>query len=78
MLLQIGAASAEVIARRTVMMLSGTCSPAEYTRMVKEKQAAARSSARIMMARGPFASAASLLAPWHSRVTANTKRLRRS
>ncbi len=77
MLLQIAAASAEVIARRTMMMASGTCSAAEYKRMVREKQEAAKTSAALIMTHGPFASAATLLAPWHSRVTANTKRLRR-
>ena len=67
-------ASWETIARRSLMMLQGTCSIAEYRRMVTEKAAAMQLSALAMM-RGRGKRQA--LAPWHRRATANAKRLRR-
>ena len=67
-------ASWETIARRSLMMLQGTCSPAEYRRMATEKAAAMQLSAlAIMRGRGKTQA----LAPWHRRATANAKRLRR-
>lgn len=78
MLAEIGLASFEVISRRVAMMATGACSPAEYKRMVREKQAAAKMTAQRAAAGMGWTSPASLLAPWHSRVTANVKRLRRS
>jgi len=77
MMTELSCASYEVIARRTLMMVTGTCSSAEYWRVVHEKTAAATSTLRLVTNGGP-ASAASLLAPWHSRATANAKRLRRT
>jgi hypothetical protein len=71
----LAAASAETIMRRTLMMARGTCSPAEYRRMVGEKQAAALATGRALM-RGTT-DAATLLAPWSKRAGANAKRLRR-
>ncbi len=75
---QLGLASFEVIARRTAMMSSGACSPAEYRRMVREKMAAAAATAALLARTGGRASATSLLAPWHRKATANARRLRRS
>ncbi len=70
-------ASWEVIARRSWMMATNACSPAEYQKMVHEKTAATMATASLL-ARGPGrASVGALLAPWHSRATANAKRLRR-
>jgi hypothetical protein len=74
---QLTLASWEVIARRGMMMLTDTCSPAEYRRMVREKQAAAAASAAKLVSSGGRASLAALMAPWHSRATANVKRLRK-
>lgn len=71
----LAASSAETILRRTVMMARGTCSPAEYRRMVAEKQAAMRATGLALM-RGTT-DVASLLAPWSQRAGANAKRLRR-
>ena len=76
MLTSLGIASAQTIALRTAMMAAGTCTPAEYRRMVREKAAAALQTAH-RAAFWPPASAAALLAPWHSKATANAKRLRR-
>ena len=67
----------ETIARRTTLMAQNKCSPAEYQRMVAEKAAAAMESGMKFMVSGGRASMAALLAPWNSRVTANTKRLRK-
>ena len=44
MMAELSVASYEVIARRMLMMATGTCSPAEYKRMVHEKTAAATST----------------------------------
>jgi hypothetical protein len=75
MMTELAMASMEVIARRTGMMMLGTCSPAEYRRMVREKTNAAQLSVLALM-RGR-SDAASLLGPWHRRATANAKRLRK-
>ncbi len=74
---QLAMSSWEVIARRSLLMAQGRCSPAEYQRMVAEKVAAAQASAAAMMASGGRASFATLMAPWHRKATANAKRLRR-
>jgi hypothetical protein len=67
-------ASVETIFHRTMMMANGTCSAAEYQRMVAEKAAAAQ---RSMMAMVSGKSAMAVLAPYSSRARANAKRLRR-
>jgi len=77
MMAELTFSSWETIARRTWMMSQGTCSPAEYQRMVREKaQAALYSGLALTNSRGMFAAEA-LLAPWHKRAAANAKRLRR-
>ncbi len=75
MMAQLTFASMETIARRTLMMARGTCSPAEYRRMVHEKARAMQISGMRAM-RGQT-NLASLLTPFHSRASANAKRLRR-
>ena len=77
MLAELSLASWETIARRSMMMARAACSPAEYRRMVSEKAAAAAETARLLARRGPRTSPAALLAPWHTRATANAKRLRK-
>nr|WP_294520942.1 hypothetical protein [uncultured Rhodopila sp.] len=68
------AASLETIFHRSVMMAQGTCSQAEYKRMVAEKVAAMQASTLAMMTgRGT----ASVMAPYLTRTRANAKRLRR-
>jgi hypothetical protein len=67
-------ASWETILRRSLLIASGTCPPAEYRRMVREKLEA--------MQRAGFAAAmgrsnAAILAPFVRRSRANAKRLRR-
>ncbi len=44
-MMELTLASMETIARRTQMMVRGTCSAAEYRRMVQEKARAAQLSA---------------------------------
>jgi len=74
MMAELAMASWETIARRTAMIARGTCSPAEYQRMVMEKAAAFQQSAiAVMTGRGKKAA----LAPWHKRASANARRLRR-
>ena len=71
---ELAMASWETIARRTAMIARGTCTPAEYQRMVIEKAGALQQSAMaVMTGRGKKA----VLAPWHKRATANARRLRR-
>ena len=73
MMTELMVASWETIARRSLMMLQGTCSPAEYQRMTTEKVAAIQQSAlAVIFGRGKRQA----LAPWHKRATANAKRLR--
>ncbi len=76
MLAELAWASWETIARRTFMMSQSTCSMAEYHQMISEKAAAAMEIG-LMLASPMGASAEALLHPWHSRATANAKRLRR-
>jgi hypothetical protein len=65
----------ETVFRRSMMMVQGTCSPAEYQRMAEEKTAAIQQSmTAIMTGRGHEAA----LAPFVTRARANAKRLRRS
>jgi len=74
MMTTLAATSWETIWRRTMMMAQGTCSPAEYRRMVAEKSSALRSSAAALMA---GRSNTAVLAPFVTRTRANVKRLRR-
>ncbi len=76
MLTELTLASWETIARRTFMMATNACSPAEYRKMFEEKSTAAKLSGAMLARTGGTASVASLLAPWHSRATHNAKRLR--
>ena len=73
MMTQLTLASWETIFHRTLMMAQGTCSVAEYQRMVTEKAAAMQaSSLALMTGRGQAAA----LAPYLVRSRANAKRLR--
>jgi hypothetical protein len=74
MMTELTLASWETIYRRTAMMAQGTCSAAEYQRMVMEKAAAMQASTfALMTGRGNAAA----LAPYLIRSRANAKRLRR-
>lgn len=75
MMAELAATSWETILRRTAMMTRGSCSPAEYQRMIAEKVTAAQRSAAAL-ARGRGASAA--VAPFLKRTRANVRRLRRT
>lgn len=77
MLMELNRASWEVIARRSLMMAGGTCSAAEYARMVQEKTTALRQSATKLSRARKAPSPTDLLAPWHAKATANARRLRR-
>ncbi len=75
MLTELAVASAETIFRRTLLMATGRCTPAEYRKMVEEKAAAARKTATAALL--PGVAAATLLAPWHGAARRNAQRLRR-
>lgn len=68
-------ASWETIARRSLMIAAGSCSPAEYRRMVREKAIAMQRSGLALMLSPDRVSAA--LAPWHRAARANARRLRK-
>jgi hypothetical protein len=69
-------ASWETIARRSLMIVAGTCSAAEYRRMVAEKAIARqRSGLALMRPSGGRLSAA--VAPWRRAARANAKRFRK-
>ena len=67
----------ETIARRTLMMATARCSPAEYRRMIKEKEEAMALSGAVFVGGRGKVTAARLIAPWHARSSANAKRLRK-
>lgn len=69
-------ASMATIGLRTRLIAEGRCSPAEYRRMLSEKAAAVQASAAALARADGKNKALSVLSPWHSRVTANAKRLR--
>jgi hypothetical protein len=68
------AASWETIVRRSMLMVQGTCSQAEYRRMVAEKMAAMQVATGALVRRK---GQAAVLAPFEGRARANAKRLRR-
>ena len=74
MLTQLTFASWETIFHRSLMMAQGTCSAAEYQRMVVEKTAAMQASALALMTGRGHAAA---VAPYLVRSRANARRLRR-
>lgn len=74
MMTQLTLSSWETIFHRSVMMAQGTCSAAEYQRMVMEKAGAMQASTMALMTgRGN----AAVLAPYLVRSRANARRLRR-
>ena len=58
-----------------LMMSQNACSPAEYRRMFNEKAAAALETGELLLSPGAV-SVEAFLEPWHSRATANARRLR--
>jgi hypothetical protein len=66
-------ASWETIYHRSMLMAQGTCSAAEYQRMVSEKMTAMQISTLALMS---GKSQADVMAPYLSRARANAKRLR--
>ena len=74
MMARLGMASWETILRRSLMMAQGTCTAAEYQRMVTEKVAATQAA---MLAAVSGRGHAAILAPYVSRSRANARRLRR-
>ena len=76
MMAELALASWETIAQRSLMMALGTCTRAEYSRMVLEKVAASHNSAAQLAQPWIEFEMSAFLAPWHSRATANARRLR--
>lgn len=74
MMTQLTLSSWETIYRRSLMMAQGTCSAAEYQRMVTEKAAAMQASTLALMTGRGHAAA---VAPYLVRSSANARRLRR-
>jgi hypothetical protein len=75
MMARLTAASWETILRRSLMMVQGTCTAAEYQRMTLEKVAAMQKSmAAVTAGRGH----AAVWAPFVNSTRANVRRLRRT
>jgi hypothetical protein len=74
MMTQLTLSSWETIYHRTLMMAQGTCSAAEYQRMVMEKAAAMQASTLAMMTGGGHSA---VIAPYLVRSRANARRLRK-
>ena len=75
MLASIALASSETIARRWWMMATGSCSPAEYQRMVLEKLKASQQMSTAALSKDP--SLAKFFAPWYRATRRNARRLRK-
>ncbi len=75
LLAELGAASAETIARRLLLMGTGRCSHAEYKKMVDEKIAATQ-SAWIAAAFSPWTMWSAMLQPYNQAAKRNARRLR--
>ena len=73
MMTQMTLASWETIFHRSLLMAQGTCTAAEYQRMVTEKLAAMQSS---MLAAATGRGQAAIVAPFLRRSRANARRLR--
>jgi hypothetical protein len=74
MMTELMLASWETIFRRGLLMAQGTCSAAEYQRMVMEKAAAMQaSSLALMTGKGQEA----MVRPYLQKARANARRLRR-
>ncbi len=71
---ELAAASWETMWHRSVLMLSGQCTAAEYEQMVTEKMAALQIAGSAVMAGRDVAA---VLRPFHKRATANARRLRK-
>ncbi len=74
MLFELAWASLETIIQRSIMVAQSTCSAAEYLQKVDEKTKAALEVGELLFLPHK-ASAQAFLTPWHSRATANAKRL---
>lgn len=75
LLAELGAAAAETIARRMMLMGTGQCTHAEYLKMVTEKVSASQ-SAWLELASSPWTLWTSMLAPYHRAARSNARRLR--
>jgi len=73
MLAELAVASWQTMAHRLSMMASGTCSIAEYRRMMAEKMLAAQQSMKAATRRQHDVTA--IIAPWHRAASRNAKRL---
>ena len=70
---ELAIASWETILHRTVLIMSGTCSAAEYRRMILEKSEAVQHATIAWITGG---SEQAVLKPFHAKAQANAKRLR--
>jgi len=77
MLAELTVSACETIARRTRLIATGQCSPAEYHRMFVEKAEAAQASIFAVAAATPSAALEAAVTPWLDSARANAKRLRR-
>lgn len=72
---ELAIASWQTIMLRSALMAQGSCSTAEYQRMVWEKLDAAQRSAMALAFSGGASAAGAVLSPWLRTARANAKRL---
>ncbi len=73
MVTELAFASWETVWHRTALMATGTCSQAEYERMLHEKMHAVQQASVALMT---GQDTETVLRPFHVRATANARRLR--
>jgi hypothetical protein len=74
---ELALASWETIYRRSLLMARGTCTRAEYTRMVLEKMAAIQDTTKALSKPWTEIEPHAVISPWHRRARGNARRLRR-
>jgi hypothetical protein len=74
MMTELAAASFETVWHRTALMMTGACTPREYERMITEKMHALHLSTAAAVT---GESLEAVLRPFHTRATANARRLRK-
>jgi predicted nuclease of predicted toxin-antitoxin system len=65
------------IARRTLLVTAGKCSPDEYPRMVPEKLTATARETQALARSNKAPDRAAIVSPWHKRAKSNSRRVQR-
>jgi hypothetical protein len=76
MVAELAIASWETMARRSLMMILGTCTRTEYQRMLLEKVSATQRTLLLLSQPWDGLDVTTLLGLWHEEAAANARRLR--